>query len=89
MTTFRRKAHQKCAIPKKNFCPIPQGRFPIDGETSASAILDKMRYVGFQGRQMGRAFDVWKQMLADPECTILMGMSGAMVPAGCATSSSS
>ena len=41
-----------------------------------------MAGTAFQGRQLGRAFDVWKQMLADPECTILMGLSGAMVPAG-------
>lgn len=60
----------------------PTRPFPIDGEASASAVLEKLSGVGFQGRQLGRAFEVWKQMLADPECTILMGMSGAMVPGG-------
>lgn len=40
-----------------------------------------MQGTAFQGRQLGLAFDVWKCMLAD-RCTIMMGMSGAMIPAG-------
>jgi deoxyhypusine synthase len=60
----------------------PTRPFPIDEASGVSAVLEKLSGVGFQGRQLGRAFDVWKQMLADPECTILMGMSGAMVPGG-------
>ena len=51
---------------KEELLSEPTRPFPIDGSTSASAILEKMRYIGFQGRQLGRAFDVWKQMLADP-----------------------
>jgi deoxyhypusine synthase len=60
----------------------PTRPFLIDGDKTVSAALEKLIGVGFQGRQLGRAFEVWKQMLADPECTILMGMSGAMVPGG-------
>ncbi len=67
---------------KEEILSQPTQPFPIDGRASASAVLEKMAAVGFQGRQLGRAFDVWKQMLADPECTILMGISGAMVPGG-------
>lgn len=81
MTTFLRTV-TRMRHSKEELLSEPTRPFPIDGSTSASAILEKMRYIGFQGRQLGRAFDVWKQMLADPECTILMGMSGAMVPAG-------
>jgi deoxyhypusine synthase len=40
-----------------------------------------MQGTAFQGKNLGVAFDVWKKMLAD-DCTIMMGMSGAMVPAG-------
>jgi len=40
-----------------------------------------MQGTAFQGKNLGIAFDVWKKMLAG-ECTIMMGMSGAMVPAG-------
>jgi deoxyhypusine synthase len=60
----------------------PTRPFAVDGDVSVSGALGKLAGVGFQGRQLGRAFEVWKQMLADPECTILMGMSGAMVPGG-------
>ncbi len=56
--------------------------FPVRSENSASSLLDRMAGTAFQGRQLGEAFQVWKAMLADPECTILMGLSGAMVPAG-------
>ena len=67
---------------KEEILSHPTLPFPIDEQKSASAILEKMAGTAFQGRELGRAFQVWKQMLADPECTILMGLSGAMVPAG-------
>ncbi len=67
---------------KEEILSHPTLPFPIDEQKSASAVLEKMAGTAFQGRELGRAFQVWKQMLADPECTILMGLSGAMVPAG-------
>lgn len=67
---------------KEEILSQPTVPFSIDGDKNASRILEKMAKVGFQGRQLGRAFEVWKAMLADPECTILMGMAGAMVPGG-------
>lgn len=67
---------------KQDLLHTPTRPFPIDGAASAANVLEKLGGVGFQGRQMGRAFEVWKNMLADPECTIVMGMSGAMVPGG-------
>ncbi len=67
---------------KEEILSHPTLPFPIDEQKSASVILEKMAGTAFQGRELGRAFQVWKQMLADPECTILMGLSGAMVPAG-------
>lgn len=67
---------------KDDLLSRPTSPFPIDQQASASAVLDKMAGTAFQGRQLGRAYQVWKQMLLDPECTIMMGMSGAMVPGG-------
>lgn len=67
---------------KEELLAAPTEPFAIDGESSASALLEKMAGTAFQGRRLGNAFRVWKQMLADPECTILMGLSGAMTPAG-------
>lgn len=67
---------------KEEILDVPTEPFEIEGTKNTSHILEKMAKTGFQGRQLGRAFEVWKSMIADPECTILMGMSGAMIPAG-------
>ena len=65
--------HEILSVPTRPFDPV--------GASSASEILTRMQGTAFQGRQLGRAFEAWKNMLGD-HCTILMGMSGAMVPAG-------
>ena len=67
---------------KEDLLSSPTKPFSVDGASSASSLLEKMADTAFQGRQLGLAFAAWKAMLADPECTILMGLSGAMVPAG-------
>ena len=67
---------------KEQLLSAPTQPFQVDSSNSASSILDRMAGTAFQGRQLGQAFEVWKAMLADPDCTILMGLSGAMVPAG-------
>ncbi len=67
---------------KQDILHKPTDPFQVDCENSASSLLEKMAGTAFQGRQLGEAFRVWKEMLADPECTILMGLSGAMVPGG-------
>src|ERR1700686_760543 len=66
---------------KARLLSTPTRPFDPVGATSASEILTRMQGTAFQGKQLGLAFEVWKKMLAD-RCTILMGMSGAMVPAG-------
>lgn len=60
----------------------PTVPFPVDRTNSATSLLERMAGTAFQGRQLGQAFEVWRAMLADPECTILMGLAGAMVPGG-------
>ena len=67
---------------KAEFLQRPTSPFSVEASNSATSLLEKMAATGFQGRQLGEAFEVWKAMLADPECTILMGLSGAMVPGG-------
>ena len=67
---------------KEAILDTPTDPFRVERTNSATSLLEKMSRTAFQGRQLGQAFDVWKAMLADPECTILMGLSGAMVPAG-------
>lgn len=66
---------------KRTFLKFPVRPFDPMGAGSASKILERMRETAFQGRQLGQAFEIWKKMLAD-RCVIMMGMAGAMVPAG-------
>ncbi|MDP6612601.1 MAG: deoxyhypusine synthase [Candidatus Hydrothermarchaeota archaeon] len=56
---------------------------PVDvRRRSISELLKAMKDTGFQGRKLGEAVDAWVNMLRENEFTILMGLSGAMVPAG-------
>ncbi|HZS50776.1 MAG TPA: deoxyhypusine synthase family protein [Bryobacterales bacterium] len=66
---------------KEELLSQPTRPFTIGADPSAASILERMEGTAFQGRQLGQAFRVWKSMLRD-RCSILMGMSGAMVPAG-------
>ena len=66
---------------KKEILSVPTCPLEPAGATTVSEVLTRMQGTAFQGRQLGLAFEVWKKMLAE-ECTIMMGMSGAMVPAG-------
>ncbi len=66
---------------KKDLLSIPTRPFdPAEGG-SISSVLEQMQGTAFQGRNLGVAFEVWKKMLAD-RCTIMMGLAGAMTPAG-------
>jgi len=55
---------------------------PVVPRANVADLLDGMSRTGFQGRRLGESFRIWQAMLGDPECTILLGLSGAMVPAG-------
>jgi deoxyhypusine synthase len=60
----------------------PTEPIQINPTASISGLLDKMGGIGFQGRNLSRAARVWERMLRDPDCTIFLGLSGAMVPGG-------
>src|SRR6202163_567287 len=66
---------------KRQLLSVPTQPFDPVGATTPAEVLDRMQQTAFQGKNLGIAFDVWKKMLAN-DCTIMMGMSGAMVPAG-------
>jgi deoxyhypusine synthase len=53
----------------------------IDRRKNVAHLLEKMQGISFQGRNLAIAYAVWKRMLRD-RTMIMMGMSGAMVPAG-------
>ena len=55
---------------------------PVVPTNDLAALLEGMASTGFQGRKLGESVRVWRAMLEDPDCTILLGLSGAMIPAG-------
>ena len=57
-------------------------RVPVKPGHDIAKLLENMSQTGFQGRKLGEAYRIWKQMIEDPDVYIMMGLSGAMVPAG-------
>ena len=66
---------------KENILHTPIQPFEVKTGESMVRLLERMESISFQGRSMGMAFRIWVDMLRD-DTTILMGLSGAMVPAG-------
>ena len=56
---------------------------PVDvKDRSISELTDAMLATGFQGRKLAESIQAWHNMLKENDITILMGLTGAMVPAG-------
>ncbi|HVN66679.1 MAG TPA: deoxyhypusine synthase [Methanomicrobiales archaeon] len=55
---------------------------PVVPSENVGKLLAGMAKTGFQGRRLGESVDIWAGMIRDPDCTILLGLSGAMIPAG-------
>ena len=66
---------------KDDILSRPTRPLQIDRRKNVAGLLEKMRGVSFQGRSLAVAYDIWQRMLRD-RTMIMMGMSGAMVPAG-------
>ena len=66
---------------KDQILSTPTHPLEIDGKKNVAALLEKMQGISFQGRSLATAYQVWRKMLGD-RVMIMMGMSGAMVPAG-------
>jgi len=45
-------------------------------------LLERMSQTGFQGRKLGESYHIWKEMIETPGVKIILGLSGAMIPAG-------
>ncbi len=66
---------------KHEILSFPTRPIQIDKQKSVAALLEKMQGISFQGRNLAIAYQVWKKMLGE-RVMIMMGMSGAMIPAG-------
>jgi deoxyhypusine synthase len=64
------------------FLKYPTIPFRIRRGKNAAHILEEMLATGFQGKALGEAFAVWKEMLRQKKITVWLGISGAIIPAG-------
>jgi deoxyhypusine synthase len=63
------------------FLSTPVEPFRVDGSLNSRQLLERMSKTSFQGRNLGMAFSIWKEMIEDG-AYIFFGLAGAMVPAG-------
>ncbi|MFX1258498.1 MAG: deoxyhypusine synthase family protein, partial [Promethearchaeota archaeon] len=56
--------------------------FDLKRVRSIEDLLENLKYCGFQGRNLGKAFEILEKMVKDEECLTVLALSGAMVPAG-------
>ena len=49
----------------------------------ARPIVDAMKQMSFTSRDLGRATEIYNQMLADPECSIILVIAGSTSAGGC------
>jgi deoxyhypusine synthase len=49
----------------------------------ARPIVDAMKKMSFTSRDLGRATEIYNQMLADPECSIILVVAGSTSAGGC------
>ena len=49
----------------------------------ARPIVDAMSKMSFTSRDLGRATDIYNQMLADPDCTVVLVIAGSTSAGGC------
>lgn len=59
----------------------PTTPFPISAESNVREALLAMAATGFQGRNLGRALQVWDRM-KEANAFVFLGISGALIPAG-------
>jgi deoxyhypusine synthase len=57
---------------------VPLESLDLDKVTSFAALLRAMGRTAFSGRNLGEAFDVTLAMVKDPECKVVLTLSGAM-----------
>ena len=55
--------------------------FDVKTPVSAAGLIQGMAGTSFQARNLASAVRIWRNMMGD-ECTVFLGLAGAMVPAG-------
>lgn len=60
---------------------VPLQSLDLERVNSFADLLRSMHNTAFAGRQLGEAFDIACEMARDPECTVVLTLSGAMTVA--------
>jgi len=55
---------------------------PVLPVSDIPELLAGMSKTGFQGRKLGESYQIWREMITEPDTFIMLGLSGAMIPAG-------
>src|SRR4030066_650808 len=75
------KNNHKTKLKERNFLSQPTQPLEIGPSRDLDELLGKMENISFQGRNLGKALSVWKDMLND-EVAIFLGIAGAMSAGG-------
>ena len=60
----------------------PVEHLDLKGISSLFDLVQAFRHTSFQSRNIYKCFEIFQNMLADPQCLIFLGLSGAMIPGG-------
>lgn len=66
---------------KNEFLKFPEKAIEV-GPKSISQLLDEMSETGFQGKRLGEAARIWREMVTQKDLTIFMGYAGSMSTTG-------
>jgi deoxyhypusine synthase len=67
------------ALDEKDLTPTTP--FQVAEKKTLPRLLEEMRDISFQGRNLGQAFDIWRRMLSE-DVMIFAGLAGAMLAGG-------
>ena len=71
---------------RKDYLKEPVNHIKIDGKLTVDQLMQQFKNSGSLGAgRLASACDIYEKMLKDPECTVFLALSGAVVPAGMRT----
>jgi len=71
---------------RKDYLRSPVEHIRVDGAQTVNQLMQQFKNAGSLGAgRLSTACDIYERMLRDKDCTIFLGLSGAVVPAGMRT----
>lgn len=67
---------------KEELTRVPIEHLDLERIRSVRALVEAMRHTSFQSRTLATCASVYENMAADPQCTILLGVAGALIAGG-------